>query len=630
MILSQSGWAGTWGEFLSIPQDSFISALRSFYAGLPWTKELSPSQEHAWHIEYDVMQATLTKVITDTNIDSNLCWIAFEQELVGEGGKRAADVNIVLPTGDLFVVEFKHKTAASQQEVTRALFDLQTMIKFHSESHQLAGHCYLALTRNDAHSFEHESVVCDITTDSILPKLTKKLCDSLTTQNINKYDVIKWQQGSINRQPSIIHGTVRVFFDNDIPNLKTDTGKSIEQAREHLVKLYQHAKDNQRRYLVVINGRPGAGKTLLGMSVVADLVTTYGAETCKPLFLSGNRPLVEVLQHTLDFYGKHSQKELQIDGRSVIQHLINFKKSIQKQVREENFVVFDEAQRAWETVGSGSQASELDVFCSWLAQKEYGVLVLLVGDGQAIHNNEMSLENMMTSLGHAIQPLRERITPIMPAIHARLVEGIKPNIRDIFYLKTPIRQNYTDELDSWIEAVLNGNSKTAYDIAKPMRNHYPLRITTSKAAGDEFAQSLQSTLHEDNAKIDAFRIGWLKSSKYDKNNTDIAELKGNVGPWYVDAPNSPDSCCQLQTACTEFSCQGLELSIGLFEWGPDLQYRSGVLQLSQNKAYRRKHDDYTYGSYRVLLSRGRTGLVVKCNDQETYQYLVSCGMEELY
>ncbi|CAM2928402.1 DNA/RNA helicase domain-containing protein [Moritella viscosa] len=632
MDLSKTGWAGTWTDFLDISKDCFVNALESFYAELPWTKELSPSQGHAWTIEYDVMQATLAKVIVNTGINPSLCWVAFEQELVGEGGKRAADVNIVLPTGDLFVVEFKHKVVASQQEVTRALFDLQTMINFHSESHQLTGHCYLALTKIDANIFEHDSVICDIASNCILPKLVDGLGTAL--QSEHHFDVSKWQHGTFNRQPSIIHGTVRVFYDNDIPNLKTEAGENIEQARENLVKLYQHAKENQLRYVVVINGRPGAGKTLLGISAVADLVTTYGSKNCKPLFLSGNKPLVQVLQHTLDYYGALSGKELQIDGRSIIQHLIDFKrdikkKDIKKKSREENFVVFDEAQRAWGKVSGGGEDSELDVFCRWLAHKEFGVLVLLVGDGQAIHKNEMSLENMMISLGDAIRPFRDKLTPIMPAIHAHFVKDINPNKRDMFYLKTPIRQNYTDELDHWIEAVLNNNDQKAYEIAKRIHSHYPLYITTSKGAADEYVRTLQLALHEDNKKVDAFRVGWLKSSKSNKNDSELTELKDNFGAWYVDAPNSPLSCCQLQTACTEFSCQGLELSIALLEWGPDLQFRNGALNLSENRYYRRDIDDYTYGSYRVLLSRGRTGLVVKCGDQETYQYLLRCGMAEL-
>ncbi|MGR5138882.1 DNA/RNA helicase domain-containing protein [Vibrio jasicida] len=626
MDLSKTGWEGTWKQFLNLSENDFLTSLQVFYENLPWTGALSDSQLHAWNIEYGVMQATLKEITEQTRVAAEECWISFEQELIGEGGKRAADVNLVLPSSDLFVVEFKHKRQASPSEVTRALFDMQTMINFHSESHQLTGHCFLALTREGAIPFESSSVVCDIAENQILPKLVAHISTAL--HKPHTYKVSNWHAGHFNRQPSIIHGTVRVFYDNDIPNLKTEAGLNIENARHHLIKLYQHAKDNKQRYVVIVNGRPGAGKTLLGISTVADLITQHGADECKALFLSGNRPLVQVLQHTLDYYGNTTGKTSKIDGRSVIQHLVNFKKSIQRTVREENFIVFDEAQRAWEKVNRNSLDSELDVFCHWLAQKEFGVLVLLVGDGQAIHNNEMSLDGMMASYQRAVAPYRNKLTPIMPSVHAHLVNAISPQTRDVFYLETPIRQNYTDRLDAWIEAVLAGNKTEACIVAKDIRTHYPLHITGSKHIADEYARSLQSTLHEGNKRPDAFRIGWLKSSKFD-SGSEVNELKDNFGPWYVDVPQSPMSCCQLQTACTEFSCQGLELSVALVEWGPDLLYRDGKLELSQNRFHRRTLDDYTFGSYRVLLSRGRTGLVVKCHDKETYRYLVDCGMLEL-
>ena len=73
------------------------------------------------------------------------------------------------------------------------------------------------------------------------------------------------------------------------------------------------------------------------------------------------------------------------------------------------------------------------------------------------------------------------------------------------------------------------------------------------------------------------------------------------------------------------SCQGLELSLALFNWGKDMVYRNGTLVVEG----RRSQEHYTEGSYRVLLSRGRSGLVIKCDDQETYRYLKSCGMKIL-
>ncbi len=105
----KAGWDGTWQDFLSTDKASFLESLVSFHRSLSWTQDLDPAQHYAWETEYDVMKATLHHVVNDAKVEPDKCWIAFEQELIGEGGKRAADVNLVTPAGELFVVEFKHK-----------------------------------------------------------------------------------------------------------------------------------------------------------------------------------------------------------------------------------------------------------------------------------------------------------------------------------------------------------------------------------------------------------------------------------------------------------------------------------------------------------------------------------------
>ncbi|MFD1008939.1 DNA/RNA helicase domain-containing protein [Oceanisphaera ostreae] len=634
----ETGWSSTWAHFLNTDKTAFLKQLEVFYSRLEWTRALSDSQLNAWKIEYGVMCNTLRQVCQQSGVDPALCWIAFEQELVGEGGKRAADVNLVLPTGDLIVIEFKHKLSVSEHEIWRANFDLKTMLHFHSESIGLTGHCFMALTKPGVSHFDDNVVISDVQNNDILPRLADLLITALTRPYI--YDVTQWQKGVFYRQPSILHGTVQVFFKGEIPTLKTSAGENIVEARHQLNKLYADAKQNKKRYLVVVNGRPGAGKTLLGISTVADLVKEHGAEQCKPMFLSGNRPLVKVLQHTLDFYGKQiSHHEAHFDSRSLIQDLIVFKRSLmespQHLARKENFIVFDEAQRAWEKANSrdSSSPSELEVFCRWLAHKEYGVLVLLVGDGQAIHNNEMSLDKMFASLNQTLATYSNHITTIMPSLHAHYLTYANPIKREVFNLKTPIRQAYTEELDRWIEAVLIGDSSEARRVSESIHCDYPLLLAQTKNDADAYVQALQQTLHEDNKRPDAFRVGWLMSSK---GGSFINEVKADprhggkqVGPWYVEPPGSKNSCCQLDAACTEFSSQGLELSIAMFNWGQDLLYQNGKLALSTQRAFKRKQDHYTFGSYRVLLSRGRSGLIIKCDDSETYRFLQACGMKPI-
>ena len=630
-----AGWSGTWEAFFNVDEENIVSQLTAFHASLPWTEELSGSQIEAWYIEFDVMQKTLKQVCEISRFSPDKAWIAFEQELVGEGGKRAADVNLVLPTGDLFVIEFKHKLYASEHEIWRAGFDLKTMLRFHSESIGLEGHCFLALTKPGASRFNHEKVICDIAVNGLLPELSQALTASLMKPQ-RAYDSLSWQHGSFYRQPSILHGTVQVFFDETIPTLKTSAGENIENARASLLKLYEDAKARLKRYVVVVHGRPGAGKTLLGISAVADLVNSYGAEHCKPLFLSGNGPLVQVLRHTLEYHGKHSKKNLPLDGRVLIEDLINFKRSLKQQARwnemKENFVVFDEAQRAWEKLSTRdvNSQSELHLFCDWLAQKDYGVLVLLVGDGQAIYRNEMSLEQMLLALEDALQKHGPKLTTIMPELHAHNLKKVPVHQREVFNLKTPIRQAYTEDLDRWIESVLAGNADQANSVAVSLRLDYPLLLTKSQIDAETFAREHMQTLHQDNKKSDAFRMGWLMSSQGGSFLPEVKAKGANlVGPWYVAPPSDDLSCCRLKTACTEFASQGLELSLALLNWGNDLIFREGKLLLGQECKYLREEAYYTYGSYRVLLSRGRNGLIIKCDDDETFEFLCASGMSLL-
>ncbi|MBF4344537.1 DUF2075 domain-containing protein, partial [Vibrio anguillarum] len=106
----------------------------------------------------------------------------------------------------------------------------------------------------------------------------------------------------------------------------------------------------QQRYVVVVHGRPGAGKTLLGISSVAEIARSESAKQSEPIFLSGNGPLVQVLQHTLEYSGEKLGNRILdkvTDGRVMIQDLLPFKKDLKRSLksRRETFVVFDEAQR---------------------------------------------------------------------------------------------------------------------------------------------------------------------------------------------------------------------------------------------------------------------------------------------
>jgi hypothetical protein len=72
------------------------------------------------------------------------------------------------------------------------------------------------------------------------------------------------------------------------------------------------------------------------------------------------------------------------------------------------------------------------------------------------------------------------------------------------------------------------------------------------------------------------RYGLLASSKaknlerFGIDNSFQATRRVKKGPWFVDDPCEPLSCCRLDSVATEFACQGPELDLPIVAWGDDL------------------------------------------------------------
>src|SRR5205085_1496988 len=143
------------------------------------------------------------------------------------------------------------------------------------------------------------------------------------------------------------------------------------------------------RALAFVTGVPGSGKTLVGLRLVYERSTMEG----KAAFLSGNGPLVDVLQDALR--SSVFVKDL---------HKIVLGYGKQGRMPREHILVFDEAQRAWDVKQvdrkHGIAKSEPDLLIG-IGEKVPGwtVLVGLVGEGQEIHTGEESgIEQWATAL----------------------------------------------------------------------------------------------------------------------------------------------------------------------------------------------------------------------------------------
>jgi hypothetical protein len=111
-----------------------------------------------------------------------------------------------------------------------------------------------------------------------------------------------------------------------------------------------------------------------------------------------------------------------------------------------------------------------------------------------------------------------------------------------------------------------------------------------------------------------------------------------AGPWYAADPSDRKSCCQFDRVATEFVCQGLEVDLPIIAWGADLQWHGDrwVCTTQPSRSPRRASrtpknpEQLRLNSYRVLLTRGRDGLVVFIPPEPSYasteQTLQAAGM----
>ncbi|MFA0411985.1 DNA/RNA helicase domain-containing protein, partial [Vibrio splendidus] len=105
----------------------------------------------------------------------------------------------------------------------------------------------------------------------------------------------------------------------------------------------------------------------------------------------------------------------------------------------------------------------------------------------------------------------------------------------------------------------------------------------------------------------------------------------DVGPWFHDDVGALKSCCQFERTIDEFKCQGLELDMPILVWADDFLFDGKGWQL--HKWNQKVRDPYQIklNSYRVLMTRGRDGVVFYFPQEalfdQTYEYFLSAGAQ---
>jgi len=178
-------------------------------------------------------------------------------------------------------------------------------------------------------------------------------------------------------------------------------------------------------------------------------------------FLSGNGPLVEVLQGAL-----HST----IFVRPMRNFILEY--GVRKRGRPNSHVfVFDEAQRAWDidymTQKHSHPYSEPAVLLRLASElPDWGVVVGLVGEGQEIHvGEEAGMAQWVTALTEAPSSFKLHLPPHLSPIF----QQFQPKVNERLNLTVSLRTHRAEHVQDWVRAFIAGDVAGARGHAQALK-----------------------------------------------------------------------------------------------------------------------------------------------------------------
>lgn len=326
--------------------------------------------------------------------------------------------NILIYNNILFLIEFKvgekKYTRNSKEQVLDYALDLNN---FHKESHNKILVSIVICTKAEEIEnniyFEKDNILNVICCNKHnLYKNIKQIIlnnEVLSQIKYEKINAFKWLNSVYTPTPTIIEAAKALFKGHKVKEISRNDASAINltTTTNCINKIIDYSKGNNKKSICFITGVPGAGKTLSGLNIAIERQNKDKNEHA--VFLSGNGPLVDILQEALarddNKRNNISKKEALSKAKEFIQLLHHFRDDaiLTNEPPIEKVVVFDEAQRVWNKSMLSDfmqkkkgiknfNMSEADFLIDVMDRNEgYCVIVCLVGGGQEINKGETGI-----------------------------------------------------------------------------------------------------------------------------------------------------------------------------------------------------------------------------------------------
>ena len=619
-----------WEKLLKDYVNEVMSEDNSDHAG----NSVSKSQESVWMNCFRFIAKNLAGLsAADQEYE-----LVFEYSLPGTVHERP-DI-FLLTNNKAISLEFKRKEApqidSNKDDVAQAIRYKEWLQNHHKETKDRAMEVksYLVCTHKNAAMGRLRGIEI-LTGDNFCDVITDELRGE--AQCTFSAD---WLASSKTEMPDMLQAIEIMYREGRIPYI-SDVNKNC------LCKVLGYIDDARKKHkkvLILINGVPGAGKTAVGQSIVYEENKNGEANA---VYLSGNGPLVEVLQYQINQVGNNEHM-----SENAIQGMKEFKSTFfykDTKVPEQSILIFDEAQRAWdaEKLGKGFTEPEglFRVGERIYEERDYAVLIGLYGDGQVIYTGE---EAGLSLWEDALKEHDDWIVIVSKEISDK-IHGFEERkiVDNDMFLPVSLRADFID-CSKWVEQAICRTHVTVKQAKKELEELYKtsMRIYVTrdfdkiKARAEEIDVDhpewkygmLISNFAEQSVINKAMPKWIIKGNKYSPAPNMVQN--GQYGPWFSE------KCKELEQACSVYGNQGLELDCPIVVFGGGY-IRQNAKWIARGSRYnydvRQKNyndiDSIVENNFRVLLTRARKELILLIPRDsvmdETYQYFIDMGMDEL-
>ncbi len=484
-------------------------------------------------------------------------------------------------------------------------------------------------------------------------------------------DIAEYISGGYMPTPTIVEAAVSLYTTHSVENItRSDAdAMNLTLTTRTISGIIEKAKSENKKVICFVTGVPGAGKTLVGLNIATMHLDNENGNAS--VYLSGNKPLVDILQEALarDKVQREKEKGNRITKKTAQQAVKTFIQIIHHYRDEylknpeapyDHVAIFDEAQRAWnkeQTVKFMKQKkgipdfdySEPEFLISCLDRhNDWAVIICLVGGGQEINTGEAGISEWLNALNKTFFDWKIYISPNLTDseyLAFDSIERLKMNNRICFdenlHLSVSMRSFRAEKLSSFVKNLLDIEIEKAKEDFLHIDGKYPIVLTRDIVKAKQWLKEKARGSE---------RYGIIVSSQALRLKPFAIDVKTpmNHVNWFLDGKDDVRSSFYLEDVATEFHVQGLELDWSCVVWDGDLRYSHIGWQTYSFKGnkwqniFNTDRKKYLLNAYRVLLTRARQGMVIvvpegNCEDHtrkkeyydHTFNYLISIGLQSI-